>query len=58
LRHSHAANQCSVTLADFHAIMHIQPSDSASWTARIEKRLGISPLRERGRPKVEKGSGK
>jgi putative transposase len=43
-------------LAVFHAIKHNRPYGSDSWTARIEKRLGIGPLRERGRPKSEKRS--
>ena len=44
-------------LAVFHAIKHNRPYGSDSWTARIEKRLGIGPLRERGRRKVEKANG-
>jgi hypothetical protein len=44
-------------LAVFHSIKHNRPYGSDAWTARIEKRLGIGPLRKRGRPKVEKTSG-
>jgi hypothetical protein len=41
-------------MAVFHAIKHNRPYGSESWRAKIEKRLGIGPLRKRGRPKSEK----
>jgi putative transposase len=34
-----------------HAMKHNRPYGSERWTAKIEKRLGIGPLRERGRPR-------
>jgi len=40
-------------LAVSDAIKHNRPYGSDPWTAKIEKRLGIGPLRERGRPKIE-----
>ena len=45
-------------MAVFHAIKHNRPYGSDSWTARMEKRLGIGPLRGRGLPKREKGNRK
>jgi putative transposase len=42
-----------------HAIKHNRPYGSPPWTARVEKRLGLGPLRKRGRPKkIEKESEK
>ena len=37
------------------ALSHDRPFGSAAWTARMEKTLGLGPLRGRGRPK---GTGK
>ena len=44
-------------MAVFNPIKHNRPYGSEPWTAKIEKRLGIGPLRKRGRPKGEKGNG-
>jgi hypothetical protein len=44
-------------LAVFGAIKHDRPHGSDHWTATIENRLGIGPLRQRGRPKSGKGNG-
>ena len=33
------------------SLTHGRPSGSDAWTARAERRLGLGPLRPRGRPK-------
>ena len=41
------------TAAVFEAIRRNRPYGSPDWTAKIERRLGLGPLRERGRPRKE-----
>ena len=38
-----------------HALKHNRPYGSGPWTAKIEQRLGIGPLRKRGRPRKASG---
>jgi putative transposase len=43
--------------AVLHAIMHSRPFGGPEWTKRMEKRLGLGPLRPRGRPvKIRKAT--
>ena len=41
------------TAAVFGAIRHSRPYGTPPWTAAVEKRLGLGPLRSRGRPRKE-----
>jgi putative transposase len=40
------------------SLQYNRPFGSAPWSQKVEKKLGIPPLRKRGRPKKGKGDGK